>query len=258
MSTVVLVGVIALGLSSIWATGIALTVFICLGMYEYFLMLEHKQIMTYKYFGTAVAALIPLSIAFRFEPTRSWELLCIVASLVFLFLMQFTRRQNSGALVGISTTIFGVLYISWFLSFLIKLRMLPNGLWLVCSVLLITKMGDIGCYLVGTRFGKRPLIPRISPKKSVEGAIGGLVFSMLAAMVFQPVFNFSFWHLSLIGLGLGILGQLGDLSESLLKRDCQIKDSGNLIPGLGGVLDAVDSLIFTAPVFYFYISSLER
>jgi len=121
-------------------------------------------------------------------------------------------------------------------------------------VLIITKLGDIGAYLIGSRFGKTPLIPRISPNKSIEGAIGGLIFSILGALISRQFLNFTYLHLIFMGIFFGILGQLGDLSESLMKRDCQVKDSGNIFPGMGGVLDSVDSLLFSAPAFYFYMS----
>jgi len=101
-------------------------------------------------------------------------------------------------------------------------------------------------------------MPHISPKKSVEGAIGGLLFSIVGAVVSKVFLNFTYLHLILMGISLGILGQLGDLSESLMKRDCQVKDSGNIFPGLGGALDSIDSLLFVAPVFYFYISVIIK
>jgi phosphatidate cytidylyltransferase len=178
----------------------------------------------------------------------------MLLALLFLIIMQFRRRDNSGVIVDISTTVFGILYISWFLSFLIKIRFLPGGSGLLSLVLLATKLGDIGAYLIGIRFGKTPLMPRISPNKSVEGSIGGLLFSVLGAFVCKTFTEFSYSHLLFIGILLGILGQLGDLSESLMKRDCQVKDSGNILPGMGGILDQLDSLLFTAPVFYFYLS----
>ncbi|MFH0858625.1 MAG: phosphatidate cytidylyltransferase [Candidatus Omnitrophota bacterium] len=108
------------------------------------------------------------------------------------------------------------------------------------------------------RFGKTPLIPRISPKKSVEGAVGGVIFSVLGALICKSFLPFSYMHLLILGVLLSVLGQLGDLSESLIKRDCQIKDSGSAIPGIGGVLDLLDSLIFTAPAFYFYMSIVSK
>jgi len=258
ISSSILIGIIVGTIFIDWLCGLLVTIFIIIGLYEFFTMLENKGISIYKYFGIGMGTVIPLSIVFRFETTKSWELLFIVLALLFLILMQFRRRQNSGVIVAISTTLFGILYVSWFFSFLIKIRYLAHGIGLLSTVLLITKSGDIGAYLIGMRFGKTPLIPHISPKKSVEGAIGGLIFSVLGALVSKSFLHFNYLHLIFMGIFLGILGQLGDLSESLIKRDCQIKDSGNIFPGMGGVLDLVDSLLFTAPAFYFYTSIILR
>ena len=157
--------------------------------------------------------------------------------------------------MALSCTIFGIFYISWFMSFLIKIRHLNQGAGLLVTVFGITKAGDIGAYLLGSRFGRHALISRISPNKTREGFFGGILFSLLAALggkFFMPD-TFSYLHILALGLFLGVLGQLGDLSESLMKRDCAVKDSGNIFPGLGGALDCVDSLLFTAPVFYFWV-----
>lgn len=258
ISASILIVIIVLSLFNIWVFNITITAFIVIGLYEFFTMLEKKGIMIYKYFGIGMGAIIPLSILTRFEPTKKWELLFIVLTLIFLIMMQFKRRENSGVIVDISTTLFGILYVSWFLSFLIKIRSFAEGVGLLGLVLLVTKLGDIGAYLIGTRFGKTPLLPRISPKKSVEGAVGGLVFSVLGALAAKAFTDFSYMHLLFIGIILGVLGQLGDLSESLIKRDCQVKDSGNILPGMGGILDEVDSLLFTAPAFYFYLSIILK
>lgn len=258
VSSILVIGLITATVFINWLFGLLVTGFIVLGLHEFFTMLERKGINTYKYFGIGMGAVIPLSILFHFEVTKVWELWFMVLTLLFLILMQFRRRENTGAILEISTTIFGILYVSWFLSFIIKVRYLSGGIGLLVSLLLITKLGDIGAYLVGVRLGKTPLIPRISPKKSVEGAIGGLVFSVLGALISGIFLNFSYPHLIFIGIFLGILGQLGDLSESLIKRDCQIKDSGVIFPGMGGALDLIDSLTFTAPVFYFYISNIIK
>lgn len=256
VSGIILIGIIAAAVLVDWICGLVVTLFIIAGLYEFFTMLENKGIKIYKYFGIAIGIVIPLSMVFRFEPTKSWELLFIVLALLFLILMQFRRRQNYGVIIDISTTLFGILYVSWFFSFLIKIRYLANGLGLLVSILLITKLGDIGAYFVGSRFGRRPLMPHISPKKTVEGAVGGLVFSVIGALISKNFLHFGYIHIITMGICLGILGQLGDLSESLIKRDCQIKDSGRVLPGMGGVLDEMDSLLFTAPVFYFYIMSM--
>jgi len=258
VSSLVLIGIIIAAVFLGWFFNITVIIFIILGLYEFFTMLEHKGINSYKYFGIAMGTIIPISIIFRFELTRRWELLFIVLTLLFLIIMLFKRRENSGVIVDISTTVFGILYISWFFSFLIKIRYLNRGIGLFVAVLLITKLGDIGAYLIGARFGKTPLIPRISPNKSLEGALGGLLFSTAGALISRPFLNLTYSHLILMGVSLGFLGQLGDLSESLMKRDCQVKDSGNILPGMGGVLDVMDSLLFSAPVFYFYINILAK
>jgi len=258
VSSIILISIIATAVFVRPVFNIAMVLFTAIGLYEFFSMIEKKQINIYKYVGIGIGTLIPLSVIMRFEPTKSWEFLFMVLMLLFLFLMQFRRRQGSGVVVGISTTIFGVLYVAWFFSFLIKIRYLDNGINLFIALLVITKLGDIGAYLIGSRFGKTPFIPAISPKKSVEGAIAGLIFSVLGAFACRTILGFNYLDLALIGLGLGIIGQLGDLSESLVKRDCQVKDSGNILPGMGGILDEIDSVLFTAPVFYFYLIIIGR
>ncbi len=258
ISSAVLIGIISAVISLDWLCAFTVIVFIVCGLYEYFTMLEKKGISIYKYFGIGMGTVIPLSIMFRFEPTKSWELLFIVLALLFILLMQFKRRDSSGVIVDISTTLFGILYVSWFFSFMIKIRYLAGGFGFLVALLLIVKLGDIGAYLIGSRWGKRPLLPHISPKKTVEGSIGGLLFSVLGALASKTFLPFGYGQLVMTGVGLGILGQLGDLSESLLKRDCRIKDSSGILPGMGGILDQIDSLLFTAPVFYFYLSVVAR
>ena len=242
-----------------WFFCLVLTAMIAAALYEFYSLVEKKGVLIFKLSGIAIGVIVPLSIFFSFEPTKGWELLFIIAVLLAIFILQFTRKESNQAIVGVSTTLFGILYISWTFSFLMKLKMisepyLPSGSLLVAFLLLVTKSGDIGAYFIGTAFGKHHLIPRISPKKSVEGAIGGFIFSVAFAVLSKyylptiPVF-----HLVILGCLLGILAQVGDLSESLIKRDCQVKDSAGLIPGLGGILDLIDSILFTAPTLYFYV-----
>lgn len=235
------------------------------GLYEFFSLIKKKGIPIYSYTGIIIGVLIPLSIFIEFELTKNWELLFIVLLLLLIFLLQFVRRENTNAVVGISTTLFGILYVSWFLSFLIKIRLLlpdPEGMKLLAFIILVTKSGDIGALLIGSRFGKHLLLPRVSPNKTLEGSAGSLVFSVLSAILGQSLLptgvDFPLWHVIFLGAFFGGIGQLGDLSESLIKRDCNVKDSGKFPPALGGVLDSIDSVLFTAPTFYFYMSSVLR
>jgi phosphatidate cytidylyltransferase len=255
LTSISLILIIGFTLTRDWLTSILVIFFSLVALYEFFTMVEKKGIVIFKYFGLGIGLVILLSVSLQFEVTRGWELLFITIALLSLILIQFRRLENKGVITGLSTTIFGIFYIPWFFGFLIKIRYLDFGLSLLVTVLLITKLGDIGAYLIGSRFGRHALIPRISPKKSREGFFGGLLFSLLAALFcksFLPLY-FSYLHLLILGVFLGILGQLGDLSESLMKRDCEVKDSGRIFPGLGGALDCIDSLLFTAPVFYFWI-----
>jgi len=232
------------------------------GLYEFFYMIKKKGIPIYSYVGIFIGLLIPLSIYTRFELTKNWELLFIVIGFSTVLLMQFARKENQNAIIGIATTMFGIFYVSWLFSFLIKIRfLLPGiaGIKLLAFILLVTKSGDIGALLIGSWLGRHPLFPRISPNKSVEGGVGSIVFSISAALIcrsFLPAANhFALWQIASMGAFFGAIGQLGDLSESLIKRDCQVKDSGKLLPGLGGVLDIIDSILFSAPAFYLYMSA---
>jgi phosphatidate cytidylyltransferase len=242
-----------------WFFALVVIIITAVALYEFFTLIQKKGILIYKYFGVALGIIIPLTVYNQFELTKGWELAFIVAACLILFLLQFIRRDSSQAIVGVSTTLFGVLYISWFFSFVIKLKLIndgviPDGAKILAFLLLVTKMGDIGAYFIGSRFGKHHLIPRISPKKSVEGAIGGFACSIITSLLcrsFMP--GIEVHHFIILGFLLGFLAQVGDLSESLIKRDCQVKDASNLLPGLGGMLDVVDSILFTAPILYFYI-----
>ena len=248
-----------------WVFLLVLLVLTIGGLYEFFYLIKKKGIPIYSYTGIVIGTIIPLSTFFRFEPTKGWELLFIVLALLTVFLMQLTRKDNNNAIVGISTTLFGVLYVSWLFSFIIKTRyLLPGfeGVKLVGFILLITKCGDIGALLIGSRFGHHPLLPRVSPNKTIEGSVGSFVFSVVAAVLAKDwlpdAVDFSFFHVVFIGAFFGGLGQLGDISESLIKRDCNVKDSGKLLPAMGGVLDAIDSILFSVPAFYFYMSSILK
>jgi len=239
------------------------------GLYEFFYMIKKKGLPIYSYVGIFIGTLIPASIYSRFELTKNWELLFIVVGFLLILLLQFGRKDNTNAVVGISTTLFGILYVSWFFSFLIKIRhLLPDpdgsssieGIKLLGFIVLVTKVGDIGALLVGNRFGKHALIPRVSPNKSVEGCLGSFLFSIVAAIcgkeLLPAIAHFSWVHVALMGAFFSGIGQVGDLSESMIKRDCNVKDSGKLLPGMGGVLDIIDSLLFSAPAFYLYMSSV--
>ncbi|MGI5823559.1 MAG: phosphatidate cytidylyltransferase [Dethiobacteria bacterium] len=155
----------------------------------------------------------------------------------------------------------GVVYTGGLFSFLIAIRLLPAGFLLTLFVLIMIWSTDIFAYLIGKTWGKHPLAPGISPKKTVEGTVGGLLASSLAGVllsVFFPLEFLNYYYGGLLGLLVGAAGALGDLNQSVLKRSVDVKDAGDLLPGHGGILDRFDSLLFAAPLFYFLVRFLMR
>ena len=244
-----------------WVFSVMASIMIGIALAEFFSLVEKKHIFVYKYFGVIIGMCVPVIIYFQMggEGYFALEPFFLVIACLFIFVLQFIRRDSSQALASIAITLFGLLYIAWFFSFFIKIKFLQNGTLLIAFLVLVTKMGDIGAYLVGNAIGRHNLIPRISPNKTIEGTIGGLIFSIMSAVASKSYLpNFSYAHLVTLGALLGILAQVGDLAESLLKRDCGVKDSGHNLSGFGGLLDLIDSLLFTTPIFYFYVVVLMR
>ena len=182
----------------------------------------------------------------------------VLALTLFLpFSYQIFRDQVNVAFLSVASTLLGVVYIGWaFGHHLILLRDLSGaGRGLVFFLLVTIWLGDTAAYIFGRWFGTHKLSPRISPGKTIEGTIAGLVFGALGGLGVWSFFLkdiVSLPHALVLGILLGIVGQLGDLSESVIKRSADVKDSGHLIPGHGGLLDRCDSLIFSAPVLYYY------
>lgn len=242
-----------------WTFASLATALIGLALAEFFSLIERKGIFVYRTFGVIIGMLIPIIVFLERGAEGYFDLepAFIVIACLFIFVLQFTRRDNSQALASISVTMFALLYIAWFFSFFIKIKYLAGGASLVTFLIVVTKMGDVGAYFVGNAFGRHALIPRISPKKTVEGTIGGLVFSMVSALASKAYLaDVSYAHLFMLGLLLSVLGQVGDLAESVLKRDSGVKDAGDNLGGFGGVLDMIDSLLFTTPIFYFYLKAV--
>jgi len=177
-----------------------------------------------------------------------------LALIFWLLLIQTFTRSTKDAVKNISVTIFGILYIFFLLSFAVTLRYLHNGVCILVMVLLVSKFGDIGGYLLGRKYGKHKLAKVISPNKTIEGACFSLLFSVLIAVIFSliPAIRvFSLKWSVVFGIIVGFSALLGDLAESLLKRDANVKDAGNLVPAFGGILDVIDCLLISMPVAYY-------
>lgn len=179
----------------------------------------------------------------------------LAAAFLFFAVILLLRFREVATVAGqLALLIFGLLYVPLLLIHLPWLRELPHGREWIFLVLLIVMVGDSLAYFTGISIGRRKLYPAISPNKSIEGAIGGLVGSLLGAWLAKLTFfqELAAADILVLGLGLGVVGQLGDLFESMLKRSFGVKDSGKLVPGHGGILDRLDSLLFAfAPAYYY-------
>lgn len=241
-------------------------------LYEYFHMVKEQGAPVFTLTGMLCGAVYLVGSFFYLrnhggEHAQDLELGVLVA---FLFII-FTRQMFRGAAVrapleAIGYTVFGLLYIPWLFNFVTKIIYLTprteagdtTGQYYLIYLLVVTKFSDMGAYVFGSLFGKHPFAPHISPKKTWEGFCGALFSSLLGgcwlyvlmpdrlpALRFEDVF--------ILSLVLGLVAVIGDLAESIIKRSTLAKDSSHILPGIGGTLDLIDSILFTAPVMYFYL-----
>ena len=154
----------------------------------------------------------------------------------------------------LSVIVIGLIYVCIYLSFLVAIRNGAEGIKWIFFILFVLWMGDTGAYIVGSMMGRTKLYPVVSPNKTIEGALAGLLFSLLTGLACRKIFlpDISIIHCILLTAGISLIGQLGDLCESVFKRERGFKDSGAILPGHGGILDRIDSLLFAAPFLYYY------
>jgi len=194
-----------------------------------------------------------------------WPLMAFAMTVMGPFVGEMIRyRQPGGVVVNLALSIFGVAYVGVLLCFAVQLRVLGGpvtGMVALVAMIVVVKLGDVGAYTVGRLFGRHKMAPLLSPGKTWEGAAGAILFACAGAWV---TFNYlpgwlgcnkshHTWNWLIFGLAVAIAGMLGDLAESLLKRDLGVKDSSTWMPGFGGVLDLLDSILFAAPVAYLCI-----
>lgn len=212
-----------------------------------------------------VAEVFSFYIAHKWMPLPELPVFILALGLGLFFLYHFSRSED--ALLHVAVEFFGVVYLAVPLGYMLAILypisegVQQDGRWWLIYLLLVTKITDIGAYFFGRLLGRHRLAPILSPKKTIEGSIAGFICAVLLSltMVFLSrefagdAFPLKLADALWLGILIGIFGQIGDLAESLLKRDAVVKDS-NTLPGLGGVLDMLDSLIFTAPIVYFYLN----
>ena len=241
--------------------------------------LEFYQLMTaggvanFRVYGTlgAVALVFVTWCAGVRGDRGTWDAVVLFLVTIGIFLRQFPQKDNPHPLRTIGGTLFGILYVGLLWNFLTKLLLFGRppdfaasiywpGRWLLLYAVFAAKFTDIGAYLVGCAIGRHKLIPRISPGKSWEGVFGGLFVGTLAGTwlvwglrdVFAPL-GLTWPRAIPLGLVLSVCAVVGDLTESLFKRAANVKDSGGVVPGMGGTLDVLDSILFTAPAVYLFL-----
>lgn len=225
--------------------------------YEFYLLIFRNRETVPISLGLGLGFLFSLSFyrADLFWGGRSGPAVVTLSLMAVLLVTLFSFNDIKTTLIHSAAIFLGVAYISGFLSHLILLRQMARGRVLILFLLLIVWAGDAAAYYVGKSMGRHKLYPEVSPNKTIEGAIGGLAGSLLgtlaAQFTFLPIFKgFDF---ILIPLLVGGMGQLGDLTESMMKRSAGVKDASSLIPAHGGLFDKLDSVAFAAPVLYYYL-----
>lgn len=264
------------GLPGIWLWPLPV-LFTVLGVAEVLALLaakEHRPAAWSVYAGALLvsgASLVPLFSPLVGGPAAgplaalAWPLAALVVAIALAFVAEMARyRQPGGVIVNVALAVFTVAYVALLMTFLNALRGYHDNGWgmaAVGSLILVTKMSDTGAYAFGRLFGRHKLAPILSPKKTIEGGIGGLLTACLCSWLFFVVFLPilagpdaavpPLWACLVYGAVVAVAGVVGDLSESLLKRDMECKDSSRWMPGLGGILDVLDSLLLAAPAGYF-------
>lgn len=241
-------------------------------LYEYFHMVKEQGAPVFTLTGMLCGAVYLTGSFFYLRahgPDQSLDLEMgvLVAFLFVIFARQmFRAAADREPLEAIAYTVFGLFYIPWLFNFISKIIYLapqteagdPTGQYYVIYLILVTKFSDMGAYVFGSLFGKHPFAPHISPKKTWEGFFGALMASSLGSfwlyvLIPDRLPALRFEDVVFLGLALGIGAVIGDLAESVIKRSTHAKDSSHILPGIGGTLDLIDSLLFTAPLMYFYL-----
>lgn len=225
-----------------------------MGVNEFFALMQKGGWEPVKIAGYILA---PLSI-FAIFPGNTLLLLSLWLFIFASFCLLPVFFHNKVGYWDSVITFWGIVYTGGLAGFLLAVRIIPGGLGWTIFLLFVVWSQDVFSYIVGTFGGKRSLVPKLSPKKTIEGAAGGLIAAAAVGLIITwlllPTINLL--HGALLGLGIGAVAILGDLKQSALKRSVEAKDSGAFLPGHGGILDRFDSMLFAAPFFYIYINYL--
>jgi len=246
------------------------TFFSTAGLVEFYDMARHRGLPCYKGWGVVGGLLLTIGtflyLAGLTTPSATaiqandFETPFLILFVLGLCARQFLNHDNSQAMAGMAVTLFGLMYVPWLFNFVQKIQFYPGveGRYYVLYFILVTKFSDLGAYVTGSLIGKHKMIPRVSPGKTWEGFAGAVAISTGVSLLFAwgmggRLAGLTLGHAAALGVILSLAAVLGDLIESILKREAGVKDSGRLFPGIGGILDLLDSLLFNAPLMYLYL-----
>lgn len=229
---------------------IEIAVFALAASCEAFDMIERKRLRPMRRTGTACILLMVVGAWWGGIAGLAHANLFAVLMLLAVATLRSTQRVSM--ILDAACTLLCVQYVGWLFSFLVLLRALPSGAGLVTLLIGLITLTDTGAYFIGRAFGRHKLAPALSPKKTIEGSLGGLMLSAWLGFKMCPMFGLPPLHGLALGAGVSLFGQLGDIWESALKREVNLKDAGELLGGHGGVLDRFDSMAFAGPFFYLY------
>ena len=251
---------------------VILTVLAFVGLLEFYGLVEKEGMVCFKTLGLIGGIVLMVGTFLKFQgvlglhetPSRvnDFEIIVLILFVLGLCFRQFLSKSNTKGILAISTTLFGLLYVPWLLNFMQKIQFFPaidgKGKYYLLYFILVTKFSDTGAYLVGSLIGRHKMIPRISPGKTWEGFGGAIVVSTCASVLFahlagESLPGMTLVHAVILGIILSTSAVVGDLIESIFKREAGVKDSGRFFPGIGGILDLLDSLLFNAPIMYLYL-----
>jgi phosphatidate cytidylyltransferase len=229
-----------------------------LGLREYYNLVLPQSKGIERAVGIGLALILSLTISFG--DTREISPFLVILLLILAVLVMATSQDLSSTISKMGVALFGILFIGFLLAYVSLIRNMPNGRSWVLFLIITVWAGDIFALLSGSFFGRHRLYPKISPNKTFEGLAGAILGSIVVALAFSWLFipNLEMGSCTLLAIGLAILGQLGDFTESMVKRSAQVKDSGTLIPGHGGMLDRLDSFLFSAPFLHYALLYLLK
>jgi phosphatidate cytidylyltransferase len=243
------------------------------GLIEFYGLVEKEGMVCFKGWGVFGGGLLLVGTFLHLEgllpgisgsPSRvnDFEVSFLILFVLGLCFRQFLSKSNTKGILAIATTLLGLMYVPWLLNFIQKIYLFPglgaDGKFYVLYFIVVTKFSDSGAYAVGSLIGRHKMIPRISPGKTWEGFGGAIVVSTGASLVFahfagDRLVGMNWMHAVVLGVILSVSAVVGDLIESIFKREAGVKDSGKFFPGIGGILDLLDSLLFNAPIMYLYL-----